>query len=580
MLAVDSSTPPPVLVPEFTGGGPATTAPFTAPTGALLLVAAQVGSTYAGGSVGPWITDTGGLSWQLAGRAGGTSAYDEAVLWWAVTTTAIPRTVTVVGASDNSYAKYAQVIVFTGQDPGSPIGTVAQGTATGLLSVQVPCSRTGSWLWGIYADWSNGAAPTPGSGVTRYSAATPLTAATLYCTAAGAEGQPMMLSTTAPSGPLSWVAVEILPVAASGTGTGTVSGLGTLAVGEGHPHTSGAAALRGTAALSVLGGSAGQPGEGSGQISGNGVLTAAGVCHLVGSGQIHERGSLTGRPLLGGVIYAVPNVQAGRIDLQVAWTGPNQPATVTVTRSDPTGTVIPVRSAAPATLTSGQWVGADVEAPADRPVWYTATEPAGSAVISQPVTLPGSTGYWLISPGRPSLSMRITPAEDHATTKNRTLPQGVFQVLGREDPIVVSGRRWAPTTTLKILTFTDEERRALEALLDDGQTLYYRAPAADAAGDDSGYIAVGAYDSSRIGYGLPARVHTLPVTYTGRPSGLGRAASPGDGIGAGGGTGTTYGGTWADVLATYQTWADVTLAKTSWTALETAIAPAAAPGSP
>ncbi|WP_239404554.1 hypothetical protein [Frankia sp. Cj3] len=263
-----------------------------------------------------------------------------------------------------------------------------------------------------------------------------------------------------------------------------------------------------------------------------------------------------------GSITATVDATLARVHLVVTWTGGATSVTVTrLTSSTPT---TPVRNGEPGLLTAGSWQEYDYEAPLDIPVYYQATDGSATAV-SPIVTVPSDGLYWLRSPGRPALNITVEPLEDHASAMTRELTQGVFRILGREDPVVVSGRRYAPTSVLKFVTRTDDDRRKMRAILDDGQTLLYQTPGADAAGDDSGYVAVAAYDMTRVGYMTPERSVTLTVQYVGRPAGP--AASG-------------VGGTWADVLAAYSTWTGVTAAKATWQDLLDRIPPGSPPGGP
>lgn len=283
------------------------------------------------------------------------------------------------------------------------------------------------------------------------------------------------------------------------------------------------------------------------------------------------------------VATAVPG--ASYVALTLTWPGV---AYATVSRVAPDGTVVPVRNGEPATLSGGVWTGPDYEAPLDTSVYYTATTVQTSGTVtSTGVTLYSQGEYWLKHPGHPNLNQQVFPALNHVATLTRDVKQGVYNILGRADPIVItSANRYLPTSQILLMTATDAQRRALVALLSDGQTLLFQAPSGDANGDQSGYVAVGKYDEARIGYTITDRLWTLPITYTGRPAGMtlagqtanGIIPTPGNAGGASSGSGGSgssgaAGGTWADVVSDYAAWSNTIATKTSWALLVAQVAP-------
>jgi len=213
-IAIDGTTPAAVVV----ASGNAATASFTAPSGALLLAVADMGSTLADGDVGSAISDSGGLSWTLVDRQRG-AGYDEAVMWWAITGSATSRTVTA-SATTNTLYKFLQTLVITGAHPSAPIGAKTKGQiASGTLSASVTSTAVGSLAVGSYADWNAAAVPTADANTTRQSGNQGAsTGACLYKTAlSGSVGQSLAVGTTAPTAKITYVLAEILPAPAAST---------------------------------------------------------------------------------------------------------------------------------------------------------------------------------------------------------------------------------------------------------------------------------------------------------------------------------------------------------------------------
>ncbi|WP_255648979.1 DNRLRE domain-containing protein [Frankia sp. ArI3] len=225
-LTVDPSTPPAVgwNGNGCTSAGNAVTASFTAPANALLLALADTGSTGSGASTIPAISDSGGLSWIRVAGSGANDTKDEAVAWWARTSSSAARTVTLT-SSTNTCSKFLQVLVVMNANLATPIGATNIGppddTTAGVFNQSVTSTAAGSMAFAAVADWNAAAVPTPGSGVTLQGSyhQSDLTGAALYKTAASsAPGQALTITTTAPSTATnSWSMFEVLPAGASNT---------------------------------------------------------------------------------------------------------------------------------------------------------------------------------------------------------------------------------------------------------------------------------------------------------------------------------------------------------------------------
>lgn len=532
-ITIDTTNTPARVSTVSLGSGDVTTALFTAQAGTVLVAEGALSSWSGGGTVIPSVSDTSGLTWTQAALTLPVGPQEQSGLWYTVVPTTRSLRVTLT-AVHNGSAKSLQVIPFLGVDTTAPVSATGVGSSTGTPTATATATVAGAVLVAGATEYYGHGPATVGPGTLVSQVQLNMTDVAMVSAPASASGATLTVKATASGSPQSWVDAWLVLKPAAGTPYSLITGIGAIA--------------------------------------------AAGAKRGLGAGTIVGSGTIAGRPFEGGAIYAVGNMDLSRVDLRVTWTG-GSVTNVDIVRTDATGTVVPVRGGTNAALVSGQWIGADYEAPLDTTLHYQVTpHDGGSAVISQAVVLGSGGAYWLKSPGRPALNLRVFPAEDHATKKTRDLPQGVFKILNRDDPIIRSMRRWKPTAVLKFLTTSNADRVAFETLLDDGQTLLYQTPATDAAGSDAGYVGVAAYDVDRIGYLIDDRLFTLNVIYTGRPSGLASPVGPGSSTGGGDSSGGVFGGVWADVLAHYQGWADVETAKGSWADLETNIAAAAAPG--
>lgn len=250
-----------------------------------------------------------------------------------------------------------------------------------------------------------------------------------------------------------------------------------------------------------------------------------------------------------------PDNSPPRIQIDVTDSGTPAITSVTVTRTDNSGVVTPVRTAdgGPLTLTTSgsDRVGTlyDYEAPYGIPVTYSTVE--YPAEVTAEVTL-DSDDVWLVHPGVPDWSRVVSVAELGETV--RPVNRGVFRPLGRGVAVTVTdGRRGSPEGTLTLRTYTDQERRDIDALIDDAGVLLLNVPPALGWGVDACYVSFGDSTETRlIDYaGEPGRYFAFPYIVVARPAG-----------------GTQSQWTWADVIATYPTWLDVLAANATWADLQ------------
>jgi len=235
---------------------------------------------------------------------------------------------------------------------------------------------------------------------------------------------------------------------------------------------------------------------------------------------------------------------------------------VTITRLDPDSVYRKVRTSddAPLPLSGGLATIYDYEAPFGYALTYM-TDLAGSPTATVQID---SAQSWLVHLGVPSRSCPIEFAPGSFTTVTRTVPQGVFVVLERPDPVVASGgARLLGASQFVLMTETISDLAALDLLFSDGSTLFLNVPPSLGYDVDSMYVAPG-----DVVFGRPSsvathkdRTITVPYQTVGRPSGGTQAAI-----------------TWNDVAtrgaddytaapSSYATWAAAAAAADSWAEL-------------
>jgi hypothetical protein len=220
-------------------------------------------------------------------------------------------------------------------------------------------------------------------------------------------------------------------------------------------------------------------------------------------------------------VTVTPTVEAGndppRIRLDVTATA-GETAT-TVTRLDPDGTTVPVRTndGAPLTISAGVGLVYDYEAPFSAPVTYSTVETPAN--VSAQVTLTAAKA-WLVHPGVPALSVQVTIAAVGART--RSVVRGVHWPMGRAAPVVqTDGMRKAAESSVDLYVPDEDSRAALETLTADAGVLLFNVPATLPWGLPAAYISVGDMVETRaVRYlGQPDRTVTLPYQVVDRPVG-------------------------------------------------------------
>lgn len=199
-------------------------------------------------------------------------------------------------------------------------------------------------------------------------------------------------------------------------------------------------------------------------------------------------------------------------------------------------------------ISSDLMVIEDHEAPLNVPVRYSIEQwPPDSLAVST-----RTTGYvtialddinlvWLKDPGNPQRNMRVMVAK--APDWDRPIDQTSFVVRGRRNKVTLSGKRQGLEGDLAVWTLSDQQRKALHLLLDDGNVLLWQA--VPGMGVDDMYVSVGQVPEARTG-GLAQdqmRAWTLPLVEADMPVTVG--------------VGGPAGRTWQDVVTEFATCADL-----------------------
>lgn len=202
----------------------------------------------------------------------------------------------------------------------------------------------------------------------------------------------------------------------------------------------------------------------------------------------------------------------------------------------------------------------DYEAPVGVPLWYEyetynvgSTVPSATGRSTGKVTVPSGdpNEAWLKDPGQPQRNLRVLVKQ--APDWQRPVAQSELRVRRRRNSVILSDVRGGLEGDLVIWTRSDEERKALHWLLDDGSILLWQA--APGMGIDDMYVAVGQVTEGRVvPYAREVwREWTLPLKQVDMPVTVGVAGSAGR--------------TWQDILTEHGTWADVLARYATWEAV-------------
>jgi hypothetical protein len=231
---------------------------------------------------------------------------------------------------------------------------------------------------------------------------------------------------------------------------------------------------------------------------------------------------------------------------------PGQASQLTVMRTNPDGTQTVVRTVDgnPLQLSSGTGTVYDYEMALGSPVSYTTIEVPGIASLQVTVT---SSQAWLVHPGVPSLSQPIRFAPNPTPRRTRPVVRGVFNVMGRANPVVVTdGVRHGRMLTLTVHLQTAAALEAFENLTADAATLLLNVPTTLNYNVPTAYIAIGDIESLPVVDKVVEQwfTATMPYYEVDRPAGGVQSSRTWSDILAG------Y-GSWSAVLAGFKTWNDV-----------------------
>ncbi|MGW6531482.1 hypothetical protein [Streptomyces venezuelae] len=226
--------------------------------------------------------------------------------------------------------------------------------------------------------------------------------------------------------------------------------------------------------------------------------------------------------------------------------------TISVYRETPDGLRVLVRGPAGMIdrqpITSDLMIVEDHEAPMNTPVRYRIEifDDAGVLTVIRvsqlvQVDLADAEEAWLKDPGNPQRNLRVLVEKPPDWTE--PIEQAVHRVRGRQNAVILSGRRGGQEGDLSVWTRSDDERKALRLLISSGNTLLWQT--APGRGEDDQYVKVGQVVRARINadaeeawrtWVLPLVEQDMPVT-----TGVNGAA----------------GRTWQDVIAEFATCADL-----------------------
>lgn len=233
-----------------------------------------------------------------------------------------------------------------------------------------------------------------------------------------------------------------------------------------------------------------------------------------------------------------PTSTPPRVRLDVTVSGTPAITSVVITRQNASGRSYPVRTAdaGPLPVSGSTATLYDYELPYGTQATYSVNV-AGTPSVTAEID---AESVWLTHPGVPSLSVPVDFRPGSFASEDWALDQGVFTVLGRSSPVVVtSGARTSPASSFTIYTETLEQLRALKQLFADGSPLLLNVSPLLGTGLDTSYIAANSVTVTRPS---PVAYHEdrdIAVKYQAvdRPAG-----------------GTSAAITWNDIAAKYSTW--------------------------
>lgn len=173
----------------------------------------------------------------------------------------------------------------------------------------------------------------------------------------------------------------------------------------------------------------------------------------------------------------------------------------------------------------------------------------GSQSLTPVLPNPNVKPYWLMNPQRPGQNIRVEITDMTEITNDAR--NGVIEVLGRTDPVVVSDFMSSDTVTISIDAATKLEARDIAGRLRLGDPMYLLVP------DDGFDVDTFYFTTMSLSRKLDAKRSSWTVDVTCRA-----VAQPAPSV-----YGSTY--VWGDVVADYATWTAVVSdpQNTSWSNL-------------
>ena len=152
---------------------------------------------------------------------------------------------------------------------------------------------------------------------------------------------------------------------------------------------------------------------------------------------------------------------------------------------------------------------------------------------------------WLKVPAAPYLNRPVIVVDRSDVT--RRARRGLFDVVGRSNPVAVGDVASSIAYTVQLMTHTAAEESDLDHLFASGEIVFLQLPST-AQHMPGGYFAVGDTARRPTLRLSPRRLWDVPLT---------GVAAPGPEV-----VGSTY--TWTSVLADYPTWADLLADNATW----------------
>lgn len=179
---------------------------------------------------------------------------------------------------------------------------------------------------------------------------------------------------------------------------------------------------------------------------------------------------------------------------------------------------------------------------------YNASDVLQSTQTNGDVPIPSLTSVWLKVPAAPFLNQPVNVLDRSEVTRRSR--SGVFDIVGRSNPVMVGDVASSISYTLQLLTSTSAEESNLDYLFASGEVLFVQLPAT-VDYMEGGYFAAGDVSRIPVNKVSPLRAWNVPLT---------EVAAPGPDV-----IGSAY--TWTSAVAEYATWTALVADNLTWAAL-------------